>query len=386
MTEIPCPSFECGAPKPLGDPSQAALGIVLTGGGAFGAWEAGALEQLFAYWNDHYETDPPIRLVVGTSTGALITPFVALGRGAVKHVADAYQGVTNKDIYAFTIPNLLKWQSLYDWGLPASACETRGLLYENYANILKRLQLADGRDALRALADAWSSTTDRKVVAATSIDFSAGAEDYVMNSPADLPPGESDDGLYCSRFYNGVFASAVPPLFGPPTPMPNRVSGGSPTTPHFDGGPYQEAPFDTLFQIQVQQQIRLTHVLLISSYPVFPGSDARPAQAVRFPSDPHIGEIAARFDSVLSEASVTTQTRLACQTLGLHAAGHSADHIRKQTGIHPPYTAGGQNPQLVCAFPCERMGFDPNRFNETEMGEMRKRGSDQSLPVFQKYF
>src|SRR5262249_12794617 len=126
-------------------------------------------------------------------------------------------------------------------------------------------------------------------------------------------------------------------------------------------------------------------IVLISSYPVFPGSDARPAQAVRFPKDPHIGEIAGRFDSLLSEAAVTTLTRLACLTLQFHAAGHDPEHIRRRTGIRPPHT-GGDPLQLVAAFPCERMGFDPNRFDEIEMGEMRKRGRLQSLPVFQKYF
>jgi hypothetical protein len=141
------------------------------------------------------------------------------------------------------------------------------------------------------------------------------------------------------------------------------------------------------FEIQNDQQIRLTHVVLVSSYPFFPGSDAHPAQSVRFPKDPHLLDIAGRFDSVLSEASVTNLTRLACRTLKLHAEGrHDPAHIRKRTGIRPPHAQAGETPQLVTAFPCERMGFDPNRFDEIEMGEMRKRGNEQALPVFQRYF
>src|SRR5215471_5036366 len=116
----PCPKFECEQPQPFQDP---ALGLVLTGGGAFGAWEAGALETLFDYWKKKYGTEPPIRLVVGTSTGALIAPFAALGADAVKYVAGWYQKVTTSDIYAFTVPNVLKWQSVFDWGYPESPCE-----------------------------------------------------------------------------------------------------------------------------------------------------------------------------------------------------------------------------------------------------------------------
>jgi predicted acylesterase/phospholipase RssA len=378
----PCPGFECEDDvRPLGNPSQAALGIVLTGGGAFGAWEAGALEELFCYWNRKFGADPPIRLVVGTSTGALIAPFAALDWNAVCYLAGWYQKVKTSDIYAFTVPNLLKWQSLYDWGYPESACEPRGRLYQKYAEVL---QGAPGGDPLQRLVHSWAlPPADRKVVAATTIDFASGATDYVMNCPDDLPPGGMH---YCSRFYDGVFASAVPPLFGPPTPIRNRGARSSPPTPHFDGGPYQEAPFDIFFEIQNEQKIRLTHIVLISSYPFFPGSDDRPAQAARFPRDPKIGDIAGRFDSVLSEASVTSLTRLACLTLKLHAAGHSPEHVRKHTGIRPPHTLGAEVPQLVCAFPCERMGFNPNGFDPTEMGEMRKRGREQSLPVFIKYF
>jgi predicted acylesterase/phospholipase RssA len=374
----PCPTFECEPPRPFQNP---ALGLVLTGGGAFGAWETGALETLHDYWQKKYGTEPPIRLVVGTSTGALIAPFAALGAEAVKYIGGEYQSVKNKSIYALTISNLLKRQSLYDWGYPDSLCEMRGRLYQNYAEVLQKFQ---GGDPLQSLAKAWSlPPEERRVVAATAIDFASGGTDYVMNSPDDLPPNGMH---YCSRFYDGIFASAVPPLFGPPTLICNRAARSSPPTPHFDGGPYQEAPFDVLFEIQNDLQIRLTHIVLISSYPFFPGSDARPAQAARFPKDPHIGEIAGRFDSVLSEASVTSLTRLACLTLQLHSAGHDPHHIRRRTGIRPPHTAGGSAPQLVAAFPCERMGFDPNHFDEIEMGEMRKRGRLQSLPVFQKYF
>jgi len=378
-SSTPCPRFECEDPRPFHDP---ALGLVLTGGGAFGAWEAGALETLFDFWKEKYGKEPPIRLVVGTSTGALITPFAALGAEAVGYVAGWYQKVNTGDIYAFTLSNLLKWQSLYDWGYPESACEPRGRLYQKYAEVLRGAP-CDG-DPLQKLAEAWTLPADqRKVVAATTIDFATGASDYVMNSPDDLPPNGMH---YCSRFYDGIFASAVPPLLGPPTPIRNGAARSAPPTPHFDGGPYQEAPFDIFFEIQSDQKIRLTHIVLISSYPFFPGSDARPAQAARFPRDPKIGDIAGRFDSVLSEASVTSLTRLACLTLKLHTAGHSPEHIRKHTGIRPPHTPGAEVPQLVCAVPCERMGFNPNGFDPTEMGEMRKRGREQSLPVFQKYF
>ena len=82
---------------------QVSIGVVLTGGGAFGAFEAGAMQGFFERWAaDHCPSasppcEPPIQVIAGTSAGALIGPFVALGPGGVKEVFDLYQQVDQGD-------------------------------------------------------------------------------------------------------------------------------------------------------------------------------------------------------------------------------------------------------------------------------------------------
>ena len=75
------------------------FGILLTGGGSFGAFEAGAVKTFFELWrNEHENQDPPIRVISGTSTGALIGPFVALGWAGVQDVAGLYTSIRQGDI------------------------------------------------------------------------------------------------------------------------------------------------------------------------------------------------------------------------------------------------------------------------------------------------
>ena len=57
----------------------AAIGIVFTGGGSFGAFEAGALQAFFDRWVMDHGVAPPVRVIAGTSTGALIGPFRRFG-------------------------------------------------------------------------------------------------------------------------------------------------------------------------------------------------------------------------------------------------------------------------------------------------------------------
>ena len=221
-----------------------------------------------------------------------------------------------------------------------------------------------------------------KIVAASTADYSTGASDFVLNKPPDL----TEQDPYCSRFYKGLFASTVPPIIGPPVRMARHRGGKAKKTPHFDGGPYQEAPFNLLFQLSEDYNIQLSHIIVISSYPFFPGDDTNYAQKESFPIRPKFLQIAARFDSLLSESAVSDQTRLACQTLKLaETTWLSTEDIYRQTGIRVPSrrfwkdTKGKRAvPKLIAAFPCERMGFDNSNFDKNEMGEMRRRGWAQA--------
>jgi predicted acylesterase/phospholipase RssA len=377
------------APPALARATNYAIGLVLTGGSAFGAWEAGALEALFDYWNEKFGTDPPIRIVAGTSTGALIAPFAALDQAAVEYVACWYQSVTSFDIYG---GHLWPGNGLFHFGYPSNANGDGCFLYLHYAQVLKGLR-ACGKDPLRELAKAWSESDParRRIVAASTINFLTGQPDYVVNGERDLPSKTVlDDDLCHSRFYDGIFASTVPPLIGEPVPLTPADDPAGKKTQHYDGGPYAEAPFDLLFSLAEEQKVSLSHVVMISSYPYFPGSDQNPAQKKVFPRDAHLLKTAARFDTLLSESAVTTGYRIASLTLQSAALLDSRNptdirrQLRLQTGLKIPLQ--GPLPILVGAFPSERLGYDNNDFREDEMAEMYRRGKTQARPVFEAYF
>lgn len=61
--------------------SEGGLGLVLSGGGARGAYEAGALHYIFTELAQEFRTTPKISLISGTSVGAVNGTFVASAIG-----------------------------------------------------------------------------------------------------------------------------------------------------------------------------------------------------------------------------------------------------------------------------------------------------------------
>jgi NTE family protein len=85
----PVPARAACAPAP---PSAAApLALVLSGGGAKGAWEAGVAMALV-------ERGAPIRLVAGSSAGALNAAMIADGR--VERLEAVWRTITREQVYA----------------------------------------------------------------------------------------------------------------------------------------------------------------------------------------------------------------------------------------------------------------------------------------------
>jgi len=88
--------------------SQQMSALVLSGGGANGAFGAGFLNG----WTEA-GTRPTFKLVTGISTGALIAPYAFLGSDYDAELEEAFTTVTNKDIYRFRSPfTVLKKDSL----------------------------------------------------------------------------------------------------------------------------------------------------------------------------------------------------------------------------------------------------------------------------------
>ena len=66
--------------------------LVISGGGSKGAFAGGITEFLLKECQEHYD------ILVGTSTGSLMIPLIALGK--IDLLKEIYTSVTNKDIFS----------------------------------------------------------------------------------------------------------------------------------------------------------------------------------------------------------------------------------------------------------------------------------------------
>ncbi len=354
--------------------SPYSLGIALSGGGSFGAWEIGALLALWDVWAmKHPGEIPPIKVVAGTSTGAVIAPFALLTRAHLEQVDNWYQQVGNDDIFGLRpsvllIPAVgffLIESSILDFGYPGPSNPHR--YYQNYKTSLKEHSL----DTLGKCAAAWPG----KRLAIASVDFGSGELDVVRNWPQDISVGNPSGDPYSSRLYDGIVASAMTPLIGPPISLlPGGVTTGK--TVHFDGGVCSEIPFGALFDVAAETPaISLTHVIAISSFPFFPGIDA---SGPAFPTKPNFLKVGLRFDTLLSEGNATKDIRLARAALALLQQGVSSATVADVTGL----SINGPPPVLIEAVPSARLGWDNGQFLQPDMQTWRDAGYNEGLSIF----
>jgi predicted acylesterase/phospholipase RssA len=330
-----------------GEPALA-IGIVFTGGGSFGAFEAGALQAFFDRWVKDYGVAPPIRVIAGTSTGALIGPFVAMGSDGVKEVASLYQGTKRQDIFKVKLAVFLPVALFSKW--------SSSVYNSDPLERLLKERLSD--DRLRRIAGLWPNT--RVVVLAT--DFGTGAPAIYSNAPGDVARG-------LARMRDGILASSSTPLTSPPVYI--KSGGTQKLQPHVDGGISQVAPLQALFDMAAQAPaVPLTHVIVISPYPLYPGSESAPVQQKRLPSQPNFGEIASRTGALIAESSISKEIALAWAAISLRNSGVSAEKVKERTGLnvaHPPA-------ELIIIAPDTRLGWNTLKFNHGEMREMFVRG------------
>ncbi|MFN2431885.1 MAG: patatin-like phospholipase family protein [Gemmatimonadota bacterium] len=349
----PPPHVQVGAAR-----SGAAIGLVLTGGGAFGAWEIGALQAFFDVWYERHGEEPPIRVVAGTSTGALLAPFAFLGRRGLEEAAAWYTAVEQGDLLRGRLAALLLFALFADWAsspFSAGYPERKGGDGSHLYRILSRtLDEAD----LERIAAAWP---ERRIGAVT-VDFGDGQPDVVTNQPGEM-----------SRFRDGVFASAQVPLVMPPVPLPPGAGAGGrehgdALSPHLDGGVLAVAPIAALFELAaIAPSIRLTHVVVISPFPKSPSADQG---GQPFPDDPDFRQIGDRMTTLLGEALVSKDLALVRAALELRNAGLSAAAVREVTGM----SIAGEPPELIEILPASRLGWRALEFDRDVMGEMHERG------------
>ncbi|HEV2607083.1 MAG TPA: patatin-like phospholipase family protein, partial [Xanthomonadaceae bacterium] len=77
--------------------------LVLSGGGAWGAYGAGFLNGWThrpANTTDRWPSRPIFDVVTGVSTGAIMAPFALVGSVADPYLQHAFRGVSGKDLYS----------------------------------------------------------------------------------------------------------------------------------------------------------------------------------------------------------------------------------------------------------------------------------------------
>jgi predicted acylesterase/phospholipase RssA len=320
-----CNCAGSGHPVPLYTPAaaavkaeaptrEAAIGLVLTGGGVFGAWEVGALQAFFDYWKARYGEEPPIRVVAGTSTGALIAPFAFVGRrpdaDAIDELVHWYTSVKQSDILEPRVGALLPFPLF---------------------------------------------------------DFKTGRPDVYTNDPRRIQ---------CLR--KGILASAMAPLALPPIPLASDECDATKGTldAHLDGGIYAVAPFSALFDLAATEPaIRLTHIVVISAFPKFPGGETDPVQAHRFPDRPKFRAIGDRMNALLSESAATTEIELARAAIALRCMRVGAADVADLTGLTIPDAPR----ELIELAPKGRLGWEAFDFNRDDMRRMHRRGYEEAM-------
>ncbi len=293
-------------------------------------------------------------MIAGTSTGALIGPFVALGASGVAEVLDVYRNTSQGDILSIKAADILPFalfanlsSSVYGVGPLRKTLSTR---------------LPDSR--LIQIAHDWPGR--RLVVLGT--DFGTGL-------PAPFGSDEILAGI--AKFREGILASTISPLATPPAYIRNKSSVA---TPVMDGGIHAVAPFQAFFDIAARAEpIAVTDLVVFSAYPQFPTPDPNEAQRIQksYPSHPPFGAIGSRMDAVISESSISKEIALVWAAIELRQKGVSAEIVYRQTGLNIPVPPRS----LIVYAPQQRLGWDNLRFDVKEMRQMADLGLKASPRV-----
>jgi hypothetical protein len=168
--------------------------LVLSGGGAWGAYGAGFLNG----WSERYAglglRRPQFNAVTGVSTGAIIAPFALLGRDYDATLANAFRGVSSNGLFRQrAIAGLPFWNSLKD------------------PEPMRRAIAAALDD--RALDRLAAAASDQRVLFVGAVNFDSGAftEFELTRLAATSPPGEAREAM----LQRIMAASAVPGFFPP---------------------------------------------------------------------------------------------------------------------------------------------------------------------------
>ena len=314
--------------------------LVISGGGAKGAFAVGALKFLMN------ERGLEFDILAGTSTGALITPMVAAqGKAALAALEEEYTTVKTGDI----IDGVPAWRVLA--GKPS--------LYDS-GPLRKRIERRITEDVYRALA------ASPKRMAVTTVDLRDGRLVFFQTGS---PPVPSDDTIVPvtsrDQLVAAIHASASIPFSMPPVV---NARPGRPEDGYVDGGVREYVPIELAIDAGADE------ICCIILAPTF---DKRPLYDKRFGN---VFDVAQRSVDLLTEevgASDVKLSRLytaACNYLGavqakLAAAGVSQETVDAafgQSGAPNPF-AGKRAVKLCVIRPERPLLGDTLKFDPAEM-------------------
>ncbi|NOK13892.1 patatin-like phospholipase family protein [Corallococcus exercitus] len=308
--------------RDLQRPSNA---VVLSGGGANGAFSAGAIWRLLGILEQCRGKPAPegcgdarIDLAAGTSTGALISTLVDLFHtpgqeaNARKQLLGNYTCTVESDLYCVN--------STWIWNL---ADDTRGLvkfdgIYTKLDQFIQPAMLHNGTELV-----------------SVSVDFQTGDVFSVSDQdPADFKPGASDR-LRKGGMVHAIVASiAEPVLSNPVGQLPSAA--GDRTGTYYDGGVRSGLPLLQAVQRGAER------VLVISTGGANPSPSADPKNAMSvlmrtidlFVAQPRVGEV--------QQAELLAVTRRLGEYNVCTLRGATEDFCRRKgPGFQPPSLGPG---------------------------------------------
>ena len=182
--------------------------LVMSGGGAFGAFTAGVL----AGWTKS-GTRPEFDVVTGISTGALLAPFAFIGSDYDERAKHFYTNIKAEDI--FTIRS---WLTLPCRSSVASSAPLRRLIESEIDQTLMERVAAEHRKGRRLYIGTTNIDTKRLAV-------------WDLGAIACRPCPEG-----CALFRDVLLASCSIPGMFPPVTFEIDVDGKQSTEMHVDGG------------------------------------------------------------------------------------------------------------------------------------------------------
>lgn len=193
---------------PTAQPCRKIRVLALSGGGMYGAYGVGVLSG----WTT-IGTRPAFDVVTGISTGAIIANYAFLGTSYDPQMVESYTNVTDRDVYRRRLA-------------PAALITDAAASSEPLKKLIAK-QVDD--NVLAAVAQAHMAGR-RLYVGTTNIDT---RRLVIWDMGAIAVSGRPD----AKELYRKVLlASASPPGFLPPVPIPVEVNGRTYTEMHVDGG------------------------------------------------------------------------------------------------------------------------------------------------------